>query len=68
MIPKHTEQFDHNGNEKSKLMTWSKTWQLPFNTSKCKVLHPGSQNPETAYTILCQDNTIDLAIVRNQGN
>ena len=53
-------------NDLSKLMTWSKTWQLPFNTSKCKVLHLGSKNPETAYTILCQDNTVDLAVVTEE--
>ena len=47
-------------------MTWSKTWQLPFNTSKCKVLHLGSKNPETAYTILYQDNTVDLAVVTEE--
>ena len=46
-------------NDLSKLMTWSKTWQLPFNTSRCKVLHLGSQNPENAYT----RNTVDLDVV-----
>ena len=45
-------------NELIKLMTWSKTWQLPFNI--------GSQNPETAYIILCQDNTVDLAVVNEE--
>ena len=31
-----------------------------------QVLHLGSQNPETAYTILCQDNTVDLAVVTEE--
>ena len=42
------------------------TWQLPFSISKYKVLHLGSQNPETAYTILGQDNTVDLAVVTEE--
>ena len=64
MIPKSTEQSDHKAMHwqckmnLSKLMTWSKTWQLPFNI--------GSQNPETAYIILCQDNTVDLAVVTEE--
>ena len=27
------------------LYQWSQKWQLPFNTSKCKVLHLGHNNP-----------------------
>ena len=30
---------------------WSDIWQLPFNDSKCKVLHVGSYNPEHSYTM-----------------
>ena len=26
------------------LLKWSKEWQLPFNESKCKVLHYGKTN------------------------
>ena len=28
---------------------WSKTWQLPFNAIKCKVMHLGYQNLEQTY-------------------
>ena len=28
---------------------WSDTWQLPFNDAKCKVLHLGSNNPNSRY-------------------
>ena len=27
-----------------KLEEWSKKWQLPFNVTKCKVMHFGYQN------------------------
>ena len=32
-----------------KLCEWSKKWQLPFNTDKCKSLHIGKQNPFHKY-------------------
>ena len=32
-----------------KLEEWSKTWQLPFNATKCKVMHLGCQNLEQTY-------------------
>ena len=28
-----------------RLSEWSRKWQLPFNTGKCKVLHIGTNNP-----------------------
>ena len=31
------------------IVKWSKTWQLPFNLTKCKVMHLGSQNKEFKY-------------------
>ena len=33
------------------LVRWSEKWLLPFNASKCKVMHIGSNNPEHAYTL-----------------
>ena len=47
---------DNEGNLKlqadlDKLCEWSKKWQLPFNTDKCKVLHIGSSNPCHHYTM-----------------
>ena len=33
------------------LFDWSETWQLPFNQSKCKVMHFGRNNPEATYEI-----------------
>ena len=37
-------QFDLSNLEK-----WSEKWQLPFNASKCKVMHFGFQNERTDY-------------------
>ena len=46
----------------TKLETWSRTWQLPFNASKCKVMHVGVNNPRTTYHL---DNQA-LAVTRNE--
>ena len=34
-----------------KLHSWSETWQLPFNVSKCKCLHIGRNNPDNSYNM-----------------
>ena len=42
-----------NNSEESKLLqkdvetlaTWSRVWQLPFNTTKCKRMHVGNKKP-----------------------
>ena len=33
------------------LITWSDTWNLYFNTSKCKILHIGRDNPGNQYSM-----------------
>ena len=33
------------------IMKWSEKWQLPFNLTKCKVMHLGSQNKEFKYNL-----------------
>lgn len=33
----------------TKLHTWSKTWQMEFNITKCNVIHFGSKNVGTPY-------------------
>ena len=38
-------------NDIDSLFEWSEKWQLPFNTSKCKVLHIGRSNPCRRYKI-----------------
>ena len=40
-----------------KLMQWSIKWQLPFNVSKCKVMHYGKKNPNHVYSM----NNLQLA-------
>ena len=38
-------------NDLKKLEAWSAKWLLKFNSSKCKVLHFGHNNPEIEYTL-----------------
>ena len=33
------------------LVNWSKKWLLPFNSTKCRVMHIGRQNPGHAYML-----------------
>jgi len=42
------------------LVQWSEKWQMPFNASKCVVLHLGSCNKEFNY---CMGNTTTLLSV-----
>jgi hypothetical protein len=37
--------------EIDRLGQWSRTWQLHFNTSKCKVMHLGKKNVKEDYTM-----------------
>ena len=39
------------------IQEWSHTWQLYFNTEKCKVLHMGKNNPKKQY-MMQQDNNL----------
>ena len=34
-----------------KLVNWANTWKMSFNSSKCKVLHIGRNNPNKVYTM-----------------
>ena len=38
-------------NDLNKLITWSKTWLLPFNYEKCVTVHYGNNNPRSIYKI-----------------
>ena len=42
---------DHLQEDLDALRTWSGVWQMPFNATKCKVLHLGPGNPQYAYTM-----------------
>ena len=37
---------------------WSKSWQLPFNATKCKVMHLGYKNPKKTYHL--NDQVLDV--------
>ena len=49
-------------------MDWSKKWQLPFNETKCKVIHVGKSNVKKTYTMNLQaletsDADKDLGVI-----
>ena len=51
-----------------KLGEWSEKWQMPFNLGKCKVMHIGSANPRSDYSLLgsdieCTEVEKDLGVV-----
>ena len=35
----------------NRLLSWSEVWQMPFNTTKCTVMHLGCHNTHHAYTM-----------------
>ena len=39
------DSIDQLQNDLNRLQSWSLLWQLPFNISKCRVLHLGRANP-----------------------
>ena len=45
-------QLDLNELEK-----WSRVWQQPFNTKKCKTMHVGTKNPNHCYSLNGNDLT-----------
>ena len=38
-------------NDLNELAKWSRKWQLPFNETKCKVIHFGRNNPNHTYSM-----------------
>ena len=42
------------------LMNWSDTWQLHFNSSKCKVLHVGKKNPGQDYFMMTGNDKVTI--------
>jgi len=40
------------------LTEWSEKWQMPFNTSKCRVMHLGRANSKFEYTM--GDHTLEV--------
>ena len=44
------------------LMDWSSTWLMPFNTSKCNVMHLGRSNPEFDYVMVYGGCTLETVV------
>ena len=54
----------HTGENKmqldvTNLENWSAKWQLPFNATKCKVMHLGYNNPKHRYVL--NSHTLDIS-------
>ena len=49
-----------------KLATWSETWQLKFNASKCKCMHFGKENPENKYYMMEDNVKIDIENIKSE--
>ena len=45
---------------------WANKWQLPFNKSKCKIMHIGKQNPLHSYTIGTNNEKVNVEIVEEE--
>ena len=61
VVDKEILQTDLNS-----LMGWSKSWQLPFNIGKCKLLHLGTENPEFQYVLTNGNETSTLEEVEKE--
>ena len=46
-----SEQHSSLQNNIDKLLKWTEDWQIKFNSSKCKVLHLGKNNPMHNYSM-----------------
>ena len=52
-------------NDLNELIKWSKTWQLGFNSSKCKVMHIGNNTSVHSY-VMKDENTVNLEGVNEE--
>ena len=64
-IPENVERLKQ---DMERLGEWSDKWQMPFNLSKCKVMHIGYRNPKVDYVLQGQtleetDSEVHLGIV-----
>ena len=50
------------------VMQWSETWQLPFNTSKCKVMHIGTTNLGNQFTMDTLPNGVMIETVTEEND
>ncbi|MEW8547072.1 MAG: reverse transcriptase family protein [Candidatus Thiodiazotropha sp.] len=54
-------QFQENIN---RAVNWSKTWQMFYNTAKCKHLHVGSHDQNQEYTMTTSEEPISTTITK----
>ena len=49
------------------MVKWSRTWQLPFNDRKCKVMHYGKKNHKFTYTMESTEGRKEMSTDNGQG-
>ena len=52
------QEIDSLQDDLQKLVEWADTWQLPFNTEICKVMHIGYNNSSSVYSIMSKNLTV----------
>ena len=65
-VIKNIQDKDVLQNDLNNLMKWSRIWQLPFNESKCRVLHLGKNNPNHKYKVINNKNEVELLEVSEE--
>ena len=63
---KNPQDKDVLQNDLDNLMKWSRIWQLPFNESKCRVLHLGKNNLNHKYKLINNKNEVELIEVTEE--
>ena len=48
------------------LVSWSESWQLPFNVSKCKVMHLGKNTSDRTYSLTKDGNISHISSVMEE--
>jgi len=54
------EEFHQLKDDLQQTMSWSESWEMSFNPSKCSVLHLGSTNSHNEYSFLYREEAVNL--------
>ena len=70
--PVSTAQHQSMQKDINHMMEWSETWLLRFNTTKCKVMHVGTNNQRRQYSmnekqLMVVDKEKDLGVLLSKN-
>ena len=70
MILSFTERFKHQELQTDlfNVIQWSEKWRLTFNTSKCKVMHIGTTNPNNKFAMDTLPNDVMIETVTEEND